>query len=157
MKKLSQKEVDTRVRVLLRLKALLIEQKAKFTQYLKALELQQDEIQNDDTQAMSQHTILGEQILNNISALQKVIIPIQDMYNKCVGQNTKDPEVLAMQKELVILKDNVINQNKKNRAILAQHISNTRQQLLDLRNPYRNLHSVYSTNSASGSIVHINV
>ena len=77
---LTQEEIDERIAILKRFRKLLEEQRNKFREYLDVLEKQQSAIEKGDTEAMLAHTELEQQIVANIGSLQKVITPIEKLY-----------------------------------------------------------------------------
>lgn len=71
-RKLNEQELNERVAVLRRLKELLSEQRAKFREYLTVLEKQETSIASEDMEKLYAHTELEQNILGNISNLQKL-------------------------------------------------------------------------------------
>lgn len=148
MQELTQSQIDERIAVLRRFRKLLERQRDKFREYLNVLEAQQQKIETDDGEAMLAHARLEEQIVSNISDLQKVIGPIQTIVkeNKTpfLGQDGGSFEKL--QSELSDLQKKVLVQNEKNRTLLKNHMEQIKQQLLNLQraNPYRGNLSVYA-------------
>lgn len=152
---LTKKQIDTRVAVLKRLKSLLQEQKQKFCFYLTALEAQQEKIQLDDIDALMQHTKLEENIVSNILSLQKVITPINDMYQTTIGHSAQDSDIVNLKSQLENLKTKVLKQNKDNSILLQRHFQEVKKQLMDLHNPYQKAKSIYTSAKDTGSLVHI--
>ena len=72
--------MSERVAVLRGLKELLSEQRAKFREYLTVLEKQETSIASEDMEKLYAHTELEQNILGNISNLQKVIKPMEALY-----------------------------------------------------------------------------
>ena len=148
---LTQNELNERVAVLKRFRRLLEEQRAKFAQYLKVLELQENGIQNEDTDALIAHTELETQIVSNIHSLQKVIMPLESLYNSyrtTFSPNEAVP-VTDIQNELEVLQKKVLAQNEKNRELLKTHMNTLRVQIQNFRNPYKSARSVYAKNTAT--------
>ena len=79
-KELSQEELDERVAILRRFRSLLEQQRNKFREYLLVLEKQEGTIEAEDPDAIIAHSELEEQIVRNIGSLQKVIAPMQQLY-----------------------------------------------------------------------------
>lgn len=157
--KLTQAELDERVAILKRFRTLLEQQRAKFREYLNVLELQEGKINAEDAEALMAHSELEAQIVAGISSLQKVIVPMQKLYDssKAASYNPQDAiPVELLQKDLTDLQNKVLAQNEKNRALLRTRISDIKQQMNVMKNPYRNIKSVYAKQTANyGSIVHI--
>lgn len=147
---LTKTEIDERVAILKRFKALLEQQRAKFREYLRVLESQQDKIELDDGDSLVAHAELEQQIVSNISCLQKVIEPMQSMYNAVSsgGLISGDDKagVQKMQAELSSLQEKVLAQNAKNRELLKNHIELIKEQLVNIKksNPYVGKRSVYA-------------
>ncbi|WP_255803249.1 hypothetical protein [Treponema denticola] len=63
---LSRQEIDQRVAVLKRFKALLQEQRKKFSDYLVVLETQERSIHEENIDALVHHTELEQSIIGDI-------------------------------------------------------------------------------------------
>jgi len=77
---LSSEEVKRRVAILKRFRELLCQQRDRFRQYLTVLDKQKEVIENGDTEQLIAHVELEEQIVGDIFAIQKVIDPLEAMY-----------------------------------------------------------------------------
>lgn len=153
MAALSQEELDERVAVLRRFRSLLEQQRNKFREYLKVLESQQTKIEEDDGESLMAHAELETQIVANISSLQKVILPLQKLYE--AGGKDEKVGVEVLQSELADLQSKVLAQNEKNRNLLRVHMAQIREQLntMAAMNPYRGRRSVYAPKEAVGAMV----
>jgi len=140
-KSLSDEELEMRVSVLRRFKALLQEQRDKFSEYLFVLEKQEMSIVKNNIEAVMQHTELENNIIQNILNIQKVIEPIEKMY---YISNPQDENVLRLKDDLEKLQASVQRQNNKNRLILAEKMESVRQEISNfpLKNKY--VSNVYS-------------
>ena len=157
MQKLSQNEIDERVAVLKRFKTLLVQQRDKFREYLSVLEKQQTSIEEENTDALIAHTELEQQVVSNIAGLQKVIVPMSEMYS-AIRSSAEADETLALesiQKDLAHLQSQVLAQNEKNRSMLRVHIANIQSQMERIKNPYRGSRSVYAQKQSVGSFVEV--
>lgn len=147
---LTQAQIDERIAVLKRFRSLLEQQRNKFREYLHVLECQQNKIELDDGDALVAHAELEQQIVANISSLQKVIEPMQSMYNAVAMQPGLSADekfsVQKMQADLSDLQKKVLKQNEHNRELLKVHIEQIKQQLVNAKklNPYRGNRSVYA-------------
>ncbi|MBP5284081.1 MAG: flagellar export chaperone FlgN [Treponema sp.] len=156
---LTQEQLDERIAILKRFRTLLQQQRNKFQEYLNVLEKQQDKIECDDGDAIIAHAELETQIVANIASLQKVIAPMQDMYNAvAVGPGIPVADGMSvekMQAELASLQQKVLIQNERNRSLLRAHITQIRGQLagMNAMNPYRGRTSVYAERGAVSSSV----
>lgn len=155
---LTQAELDERVAILKRFRSLLEKQRAKFQEYLNVLELQESKISMEDADAIIAHSELENQIVAGIGSLQKVIVPMQKLYMSTNAASYNPSEAIPieqLQKDLSKLQGQVLAQNEKNRTLLKSHITELRQQMVQLNNPYKNRTSIYSERSDSNSIVMI--
>ena len=146
MAEISQEELNERVAILRRFRTLLEQQRGKFKEYLDLLEKQQKSISDENPESLIAHTELEQQVVKNIASLQKVIVPMSNMY-KSVSANNNDKEaqsILQLQNELTDLQEKVLKQNEINRDLLRVHIESIRTQIQNFKNPYRNARSVYA-------------
>lgn len=155
MKELSQEELNERVAILRRFRTLLEQQRGKFREYLTVLEKQQDSISNENTEALLAHTELEQQVVKNLMNLQKVIVPMRQMYHSAAPSEEQDKEINALQDELSSLQKRVLAQNKINRDLLRVHLGQIKMQLAGLKNPYRNLTSVYAQKQPVSQMVEV--
>ena len=98
MAEISKEELDGRVATLKHFRKLLEQQRAKFQEYLNVLEKQQTSITKEDTDALVAHTEIEQQVVKSIANLQKVIVPMQKLYDANVGK--EDKEIKDIQNEL---------------------------------------------------------
>lgn len=156
---LSQQELDERVAILKRLRQLLEQQRSKFQEYLVVLEKQETSISNDNDESIVAQAELEQQIVSNISNLQRVIVPMEDLYkSKGIADNSEIPQLKA---DLSKLQKEVLSKNEKNRTLLKEHITQIRNKIEALnnprRNPYANKHSTYSSNNSTASIIDVEI
>lgn len=152
---LTQSELDERVAVLKKFKALLKQQRDKFQEYLTVLEKQSNSIENENADVILAHTELEQQVVSSIMNLQKVIVPMSEIYKE-KGIHSEDDEVKVLQSNLDDLKDRVLVQNQLNRELLKTHITQIRNQMASLKNPYKNIRSVYAEKQTVGNLVAVN-
>jgi len=152
--KLSQQELEERVAIVKRFKSLLEEQREKFREYLIVLESQQERIEQEDGDSLQAHAELGNQIVENIASLQKVIVPMQDLYLKKVGENSEDT-ISKIQEDLASMHKQVMAQNEKNRTLLQAHMNQIQMQIgkMARKNPYYGKRSVYAERAAVGTVL----
>ena len=157
MAEISQEELNERVAILRRFRTLLEQQRGKFKEYLDLLEKQQKSISEENPESLIAHTELEQQVVKNIASLQKVIVPMSNMY-KSVSANNNDKEaqsILQLQNELTDLQEKVLKQNEINRDLLRVHIESIRSQIQNFKNPYRNARSVYAQPQKVASLVEV--
>lgn len=161
MENLSNEELEERVAILKRFRFLLEQQRNKFKEYLNVLEKQQNSIDAEDSEALIKHSELEQQIVKNISNLQKVIVPMNKMYtainNKSPISTTNDNDLTQIQLELSTLQQKVIKQNEINRDLLRVHLEKIKMQIANFNNPYKTSKSVYAQTEKVGNFVELNV
>lgn len=160
-KELSKEELDERIAILKRFRKLLEQQRNKFQEYLLVLESQEGRIEMEDGDSIAAHTELENQIVKNLASLQKVIVPMQGMYNAIMpGVPIADnASVEQLQLDLANLQKQVLAQNERNRNLLQAQMGKIKAQLgnMNLMNPYRGRSSVYAEKAAVGSTIEFNV
>lgn len=161
MAEISQEELNERVALLKKFKQLLQQQRGKFQEYLNVLEKQQDSITEEDPEKLLAHTELEQQVVKNLSNLQKVIVPMTKMYRKTSNLQTvtEDVEIQKLQNELSDLQNKVLKQNEINRDLLRIHIDQIKAHLNNFKNPYKNNRSVYANAQPQkvATMVHVEV
>lgn len=156
MADITQEELNERVALLHKFKELLEQQRAKFQEYLTVLEKQQDSIKTESTEKLIAHTELEQQIVKNLSNLQKVIVPMNKMYKAAgIKATAEDAAIENIQSELNDLQQKVMKQNEINRDLLRIHIDNIRTQINSLKNPYKANRSVYAQKQAVAQYVQV--
>lgn len=159
MAEISQEELNERVAILRRFRTLLEQQRGKFREYLTVLEKQQDSISSENTEALLAHTELEQQVVKNIINLQKVVVPMRQMYNSVrageAAASDDQKTIESLQQDLTDLQERVLAQNKINRELLKVHIGQIKIQLAGLKNPYKNLHSVYAQKQPVSQMIEV--
>lgn len=153
---LSRQEIDQRVAVLKRFKALLQEQRKKISDYLVVLETQERSINEENIDALVHHTELEQSIIGDIFTIQKVIDPIEEMYR--LGMPDKDDtEVVRLKSDLNKLQSQVIDQNQKNRELLQSRMADLRQEMISINPNYSYTAKAFSKQEAVSSLVDISI
>lgn len=156
MANLTQTEIEERTAILKRFRSLLEQQRAKFKEYLHVLEEQEKTIKTENTEALLIHTELEQQIASNIVSLQKVIKPIETMYNDAFADSV-NMEIPHLQADLQNLQTQVLERNKKNRELLQVHIGQIKERLSSIKNPYKNNRSIYVQSAQTATRVNISI
>lgn len=154
---ISQEELDERMAILRRFRALLEQQRTKFREYLKVLEMQESKIAMQDTESIKAHSDLENQIVEGIGSLQKVIGPMQKLYLSARKSTYNPADIIPIEKlqdDLTHLQTQVLAQNERNRQLLRSNLCELREQIVNIKNPYRAIQSVYAE-SESGNLIHI--
>lgn len=152
MAEISQEELNERIALLKKFRSLLLQQREKFQQYLTVLEKQETSIESENSEKLLAHTELEQQVVSNIMNLQKVIVPMSELYKER-GAHLEEESVVAIQKDLNDLQQKVLEQNAKNRELLKAHIVQIRSQISSLKNPYKNNRSIYAEKATVGNLV----
>ena len=135
-------------------------QRQKFRDYLNVLEKQAEVIKTEDTEALLIHTEIEQQIVANISNLQKVIQPIEEMYVNARLDSSDENyseiiEIPTLKTDLAKLQKEVLEQNEVNRNLLKTQMESLRQKIEGIKNPYRYNKSIYSKTENTASIISI--
>ncbi len=158
-KELSQEEINERVAILKRFRHLLEQQRNKFKEYLTVLEKQEQGIISENDDIVVAQSELEQQIVSNITNLQKVIVPMENLYKE--KGITLTAEIPQIQKELTELQQAVLTQNEKNQSLLKEHMIQLRNQITKIsdprHNPYAKKTSIYSQKVASPSIIDVEI
>ena len=149
---LSSEEIQQRVSILKRFRELLSQQRDRFHHYLQALDKQKEVIEKGNAEDLLVHVELEENIVADIFSIQKVIDPLEDMYQaRCTspsGQIDQDQEVPSLRKALEELRSEAIVRSARNRDLLSKRMVQLRQEMKVLRsNPYAIHRSPYSQES----------
>ena len=157
MEEITQEELNERVEILKKLRALLEMQRNKFREYLKVLEQQEHSIETENSEALIMHTELEQEVVKGIANLQKVIIPMSELYKSSSSSdgNISDSAVNELQKDLSTLQNKVLAQNEKIRELLRTHMTQIKTQIEQFKNPYRNVKSVYAQKVTAGNFVEV--
>ena len=148
-KGISAAELNQRVAVLKRFKELLKTQRDRFQAYLTALDKQKDVIQSGSTDDLIRHVELEEKIVADIFSIQKVIDPLEEMYQavtvkkpakssqKSSAKEAGEDEVISLKEALDGLKAEAIVRSERNRELLAKRMAELRSEINSMkRNSY---------------------
>lgn len=155
---LTQAEIDERTAILRRFRSLLEQQREKFREYLRVLESQGRVIEDENTESLLAHTELEQQIASHIISLQKVIKPMELMYQERIRNGEAEgSEIPRLQADLESLQQQVLERNKSNRNLLKVHIGQIKDRLANVANPYRHSKSVYAQSAQVAARVNISI
>jgi len=155
-------ELAQRVAVLKRFKTLLSQQRERFKSYLDLLDKQQNVIESGSAEDLLTYVEIEEKIVADIFSIQKVIDPLEEMYNSLTANHTANiklengvqEEVPSLKASLENLKNEAVIRSTKNKELLSKRMIELRQEIKTLRNnPYAaSGRSAYS-NSNKASLV----
>ncbi len=147
-------ELGQRVAALRRFRELLVQQRAKFENYLMVLDHERADIESGDVDKLVAHVEIEEAIVSEIFTFQRVIDPLEQIYRAAYPAAAEDPEVPALRGTLEELKDEVLRRNAENRSLLKRKMELVRAEIAGFRNPLNSRSSVY-TRQGEGALVDI--
>jgi FlgN protein len=150
----TNEDIGQRVATLKRFRELLVQQRAKFENYLTVLDHERADIRSGDVDALAAHVELEEAIVSEIFTFQKVIDPMEEMYRAAYPAAGEDPELPELRGTLNELKDEVLRRNAENRALLKRKMELIRAEIAGFRNPLASRSSVYAR-QGEGALVDI--
>jgi uncharacterized small protein (DUF1192 family) len=144
-KEISAAELSQRVAVIKRFKELLKAQRDRFQAYLTALDKQKDVIQRGTTDDLLRHVELEEKIVEDIFSIQKVIDPLEKMYQSVRVKNpvktgarpvdkvSGEEEVVSLKEALDGLKAEAVIRSERNRDLLSKRMAELRSEIKSLK------------------------
>jgi len=161
-------ELAQRVAILKRFKILLSQQRERFKSYLDLLDKQQSVIESGNAEDLLTYVEIEEKIVADIFSIQKVIDPLEEMYNSVVSGHDQSQlaaklehtgnqeEVPSLKASLENLKNEAVMRSTKNKELLSKRMLQLRQEIKTLRNnPYAaSGRSAYS-NSNKASLIDV--
>jgi hypothetical protein len=147
-------EMGQRVAALRRFRELLVQQRAKFENYLKVLDHERADIESGDVDRLAAHVEIEEAIVSEIFTFQKVIDPLEQIYRAAYPAAAQDPELPELRGTLDQLRDEVLRRNAQNRTLLKRKMEMVRAEIAGFRNPLASRASVYAR-QGEGSLVDI--
>jgi len=157
-KDISRSELNHRIAVIKRFKELLQAQRDRFQAYLHALDKQKDVIQSGSTEDLLQYVELEEKIVTDIFSIQKVIDPLEEMYQatrvhtpelkpdaksgprsdglQADSLKSDGGEVASLKEALEGLKAEAVVRSERNRELLSKRMAELRSEIKSLKNSY---------------------
>ena len=148
MADISARELKQRVAVIKRFKEVLKAQRDRFNAYLDTLDRQKDVIERGSADDLLHHVELEEKIVADIFSIQKVIDPLEKMYQtskvethvkgkKAAAKHSDRDEVSGLKEALDSLKAEAVVRSERNRELLTRRMAELRSEIKTLRsNPY---------------------
>jgi hypothetical protein len=143
---ISESELAQRVAVVKRFKELLVQQRDRFRNYLAVLDKQQLLIGYGSAEEITAHVELEEQIVADIFSIQKVIEPMEVMYN-ATGTAGADPcdlsefgtfitinDVPELKATLEDLKTQAVFRSVRNRDLLSSRMEEINSEIQTIKN-----------------------
>jgi len=146
---INEDELAQRVAVIKRFKELLIQQRDRFRSYLSVLDKQQLLIGYGSADEITAHVELEEQIVADIFSIQKVIAPLEIMYNAASAAKgaAADPgscdnlgtfitinDVPELQATLEDLKNQAVVRSLRNRDLLSSRMEEINSDIQTIKN-----------------------
>lgn len=155
---LSQEELDERIAILKRYRALLEQQRNKFQEYLNVLEKQSDALSDRKAENAATHAQIEDQLVSQLAHLQKVISPMEKLYEeKHVSSMAFDQDPIPdLKNELNRLRERVLMQNLQNREMIQERLIETKPAVNNFRNPYAKARSIYAHQDQSAQLISAN-
>jgi hypothetical protein len=148
----AEEDKGQRVAALRRFRELLVQQRAKFENYLAVLDHERTDIESGDVDKLAAHVEIEEAIVSEIFTIQKVIDPLEQIYRAAYPAAAPDPELPALRGTLDDLRAEVLRRNAENRALLKRKMEIVRAEIAGFRNPLAARSSVYAS-QGEGSLV----
>jgi hypothetical protein len=126
-------ELSGRMAIARRFRELLIQQRGRFENYLAVLDAQQGRIKQGNAEELIAYVEFEEQILANIFSLQKVIGPMEAMYQSA-GPYFPGDDIPELKTVLEDLKNQAITKTERNKNLLFIRMAEIRIEIKTLRN-----------------------
>jgi len=146
---ISPSELNHRVAVIKRFKELLKAQRDRFQAYLNALDKQKDVIERGSTDDLLRHVELEEKIVQDIFSIQKVIDPLESLYQSLRTEipagisgksalpsektSSDEEEIFSLKEALAGLKTEATVRAEQNRDLLAKRMAELRSEIKSLK------------------------
>jgi len=137
---ISEEELAQRVAVVRRFKELLEQQRDRFRTYLAVLDSQQLLIGYGGAEEITAHVELEEQIVADIFSIQKVIAPLEIMYNTIgtdadgLGTFITVNDIPGLQATLEDLKTQAVTRSAQNRDLLSDRMEEIDTEIQAIKN-----------------------
>jgi hypothetical protein len=131
--KISEGELTQRMAVVKRFKELLEQQRERFRSYLAELDRQRLAIGTGSADEIIAHVELEEQIVEDIFSIQKVIDPLEIMYN-AAGPYLPTNDVSALKAALEDLKIQAAARSGQNRDLLSGRMADINSEIQAIKN-----------------------
>lgn len=140
----TEEDKGQRVAALRRFRELLVQQRAKFENYLMVLDHERADIESGDVDKLAAHVEIEEAIVSEIFTFQKVIDPLEQIYRAAYPTAGADPELPELRGTLDDLRTEVLRRNAENRALLKRKMEIVRSEIAGFRNPLASRSSVFA-------------
>ncbi|MFP4374712.1 MAG: flagellar export chaperone FlgN [Spirochaetaceae bacterium] len=126
-------DYSERVAMLHRLRDMLVQQRAKFQEYLDILDNEERAIRDRDVEALEWYVQLETSVLGEIHAFQKVIRPLESLYRSAYPH--EESRIPPLRASVARLRERVLERNEQNRALMRERIDELKREIRELRIP----------------------
>jgi len=130
---ISEGELTQRMAVVKRFKELLEQQRDRFRSYLDELDRQKLAIGSGSADEITAHVELEEKIVEDIFSIQRVIDPLEIMYN-AAGPYLPANDVSALKDALKDLKTQAAARSEQNRDLLSGRMADVNSEIQAIKN-----------------------
>ncbi len=132
--------------ILRRFRELLQQKRDTFQHYLLVLENQESDIERNDLSALEQHIRLETEVLEQLSAVSRVIVPLQKL-----GIGAEENDLAPLNASIETLRERIGEQHAKNRDQLSRKTEDLARRIDQLNIPLR-ARSVYSPGQSASLV-----
>lgn len=126
--------------ILRSLRSSLLLQRERLSMYLRILEHQEEQIEQGEVEKLSLYVEMEQEVVRGIQAVQKVIVPLQELYRDVCPEKDREIETLGISMEK--LRKDILERNKKNRQLLTERMGVLKEELRLFRHASRNFGSL---------------
>ncbi|MDR1095983.1 MAG: flagellar biosynthesis protein FlgN [Spirochaetaceae bacterium] len=148
---ISEAEVASRILLLKRFRALLLQQRERFESYITVLDKQKEKIESGSVEDLIAHVELEEKIIGDIVSIQKAVEPMQAVISESMFATA--PEVEHIASAIESLRVEAADRVERNKDLLTVRMGEIRTELTALRsNPFTRRKSPFVSESAPSFI-----
>ncbi|MDR1230378.1 MAG: flagellar biosynthesis protein FlgN [Spirochaetaceae bacterium] len=147
----SEAEVASRVLLLKRFRALLLQQRERFESYITVLDKQKEKIESGSVEDLMAHVELEEKIIGDIISIQKAVEPMRAVISE--SMLAAAPEAGHIASAIEALRVEAANRVVRNKDLLTVRMEEIRTELNALRtNPFARRKSPFASEDSPSFI-----
>jgi hypothetical protein len=128
-------EVASRILLLKRFRALLLQQRERFESYITVLDKQKEKIESGSVEDLAAHVELEEKIIGDIISIQKAVEPMRAVISE--SMLAAAPEARHIASAIEALRAEAADRMERNKDLLTVRMGETRAEINTLRaNPF---------------------
>jgi hypothetical protein len=144
-------EIASRVLLLKRFRALLLQQRERFEAYITVLDKQKEKIETGSVGDLISHVELEEKIIGDIASIQKVIEPMRTVISRSALATT--PEAEHISTTIDALRVEAAARVERNKNLLSVRMDEIRSEINALRaNPFNRRKSPFTADDTPSLI-----